>query len=111
VIIVDCPPLASGGDPLILGSLTGNLAVVIRTGATEKALAQAKIDQLSRLPIRILGAILNDVSAHDTYHSYYASYLPSYEPVPEEGDEVPTQILSGPSDRELDLEEEEARRG
>jgi len=111
VIIIDCPPLASGGDPLILGSLTGNLAVVIRTGATEKALAQAKIDQLSRLPIRILGAILNDVSAHDTYHSYYASYLPSYEPVPEEGDEVPTQILSGPSDRELDLEEEGARKG
>jgi Mrp family chromosome partitioning ATPase len=95
VIIVDCPPLASGGDPLILGSLTGNLAVVIRTGATEKALAQAKLDQLGRLPIRILGAILNDVSERDSYHSYYASYLPSYEPVPEEGEEEPAPLLSG----------------
>lgn len=94
VIIVDCPPLASGGDPLILGSLTGNLAVVIRTGATEKALAHAKLDQLSRLPIRILGAVLNDVSAADSYHSYYASYLPSYEPLPEEGDTEGTQLLS-----------------
>lgn len=93
VIIIDCPPLASGGDPLILGSLTGNLAVVIRTGTTEKALAQAKLDQLTRLPIRILGAILNDVSASDSYHSYYASYLPSYEPVPEEGDDEMTQLL------------------
>lgn len=95
VIIVDCPPLASGGDPLILGSLTGNLAVVIRTGSTEKALAHAKLDQLARLPIRILGAVLNDVSASDSYHSYYASYLPSYEPVPEQGDEEGTTLLSG----------------
>jgi capsular exopolysaccharide synthesis family protein len=94
VIIVDCPPLASGGDPLILGSLTGNLAVVIRTGATERALAIAKLDQLSRLPIRILGAILNDVSASDSYHSYYGSYLPSYEPVPEEWDSEETQLLA-----------------
>lgn len=94
VIIVDCPPLASGGDPLILGSLTGNLAVVIRTGSTEKALAQAKLDQLSRLPIRILGAILNDVSERDQYHSYYGSYLPSYEPIPEEGDDEATPLLA-----------------
>lgn len=94
VIIVDCPPLASGGDPLILGSLTGNLAVVIRTGSTERALAMAKLDQLSRLPIRILGAILNDVSASDSYHSYYGSYLPSYEPVPEEWDSEATQLLA-----------------
>lgn len=94
VIIVDCPPLASGGDPLILGSLTGNMAVVIRTGATERALAQAKLDQLARLPIRILGAILNDVSATDSYHSYYAHYLPSYEPVPEEGDMEARDLLA-----------------
>jgi capsular exopolysaccharide synthesis family protein len=94
VIIVDSPPLASGGDPLILGSLTGNLAVVIRTGTTEKALAQAKLDRLSQLPIRILGAILNDVSSSDSYHSYYGSYLPSYEPLPEVGDEEATQLLS-----------------
>lgn len=95
VIIVDCPPLASGGDPLILGSLAGNLAVVIRTGSTEKALTIAKLDQLSRLPIRILGAILNDVSPRDSYHAYYASYLPSYEPVPEGDDLEGTQLLSG----------------
>jgi capsular exopolysaccharide synthesis family protein len=94
VVIVDCPPLASGGDPLILGSLTGNLAIVIRTGTTEKGLAQAKLDQLTRLPIRILGVILNDVSERDSYHSYYVSYLPSYEPIPEEGDSQPTRLLS-----------------
>ena len=97
VIIVDSPPLGSGGDPLILGSLTGNLALVIRTGTTDKALTQAKLDQLARLPIRVLGAILNDVSVRDTYYSYYTSYLPGYEPVPEDEDDEPTgaPLVSG----------------
>ncbi|HET9949670.1 MAG TPA: polysaccharide biosynthesis tyrosine autokinase [Longimicrobiales bacterium] len=94
VIIVDTPPLAAGGDALILSTLTGNLAVVIRTGATEKQLAQAKLDQLSRLPIRVLGAILNDVDPSDGYHYYYASYLPGYEPVPEEGEDQDARLIS-----------------
>lgn len=96
VIIVDSPPLASGGDPLILSTLTGNLALVIRTGSTEKALTQAKLDQLSRLPIRVLGAVLNDVSAAAAYYSYYGSYLPGYEPVPEDedSDSSGAQLLS-----------------
>jgi capsular exopolysaccharide synthesis family protein len=94
VIVVDSPPLASGGDPLILSTLTGNLAIVIRTGTTERALAQAKLEQLSRLPIRLLGAILNDVDPSDGYHYYYSAYLPGYEPVPEEGEEGP-RLISG----------------
>ncbi len=94
VIIVDSPPLASGGDPLILGALAGNMAVVIRTGTTERGLAQAKLDQLGRLPIRILGAVLNDISPTDSYHSYYTSYLASYEPLPEVGDTEATQLLA-----------------
>jgi capsular exopolysaccharide synthesis family protein len=96
VVIVDSPPLASGGDPLILSSLTGNLAVVIRTGSTEKQLAQAKLDQLSRLPLRILGAILNDVDPSSSgYGYYYSKYLPSYEPVAEEEGDDGVQLLSG----------------
>lgn len=96
VIIVDSPPLAAGGDALILATLTGNLAVVIRTGATDRQLTMAKLDQLTRLPIRVLGAILNDVDPEDGYHYYYSSYLPGYEPVPvEEDSEEGVQLLSG----------------
>jgi len=94
VIIVDTPPLAAGGDALILSTLTGNLAVVIRTGATEKQLAFAKLEQLSRLPIRLLGAILNDVDPSDGYHYYYSAYLPGYEPVPEEGEVADAPLIS-----------------
>ncbi|MEX2049023.1 MAG: polysaccharide biosynthesis tyrosine autokinase [Gemmatimonadota bacterium] len=94
VIIVDTPPLAAGGDAMILSTLTGNLAVVIRTGTTERQLALVKLEQISRLPIRILGAILNDVDPSDGYHYYYSAYLPGYEPVPEDGEEDGVQLIS-----------------
>ena len=94
VIIVDCPPLAAGGDALILGTLTGNLTVIIRTGSTEKHLTQAKLAPVSRLPIRILGAVLNDVDPTDGYHYYYSAYLPEYEPLPAEEEEDAVQLLS-----------------
>lgn len=96
VIIVDCPPLAAGGDAVILGSLVGNLALVLRTGTTDKQLTSAKLDLLQRLPIRLLGAILNDVDPTGGYDSYYyTTYLPDYQPIPEEEDEEGTKLLSG----------------
>jgi polysaccharide biosynthesis transport protein len=95
VIIVDCPPLAAGGDALILSSLVGNMALVLRTGTTDKHLTHAKLDRLQRLPIRLLGAILNDVDPSGGYDSYYYStYLPDYQPIPEEQDEDGVKLLS-----------------
>ena len=96
VIIVDCPPLAAGGDAVILGSLVGNLALVLRTGTTDKQLTQAKLDLLQRLPIRVLGAILNDVDPTRGYDSYYyTTYLPDYQPIPEGEDGEGVKLLSG----------------
>lgn len=77
VIIIDSPPLSGGGDALVLSSLTGNVAVVLRSGSTGKALAAAKIERLSRYPLRVLGAILNDIEP-DGLYGYYPNYLPSY---------------------------------
>jgi len=96
VIIVDCPPLAAGGDAVILGSLVGNIALVLRTGSTDKQLTQAKLDQVQRLPIRVLGAILNDVDPSKGYDAYYyTTYLPDYQPIPEGEDEKGVRLLSG----------------
>jgi Mrp family chromosome partitioning ATPase len=80
VILIDSPPLAAGADIMVLAGLAGQLAVVLRTGSTDKRLAVAKLDTLSRLPVRVLGAILNDVEPKGEYYSYYASYLPDYAP-------------------------------
>ena len=76
VIILDSAPLGAGVDPLVLGSLTGSLLLVLRTGVTDKELATVKLGDLDRLPIRVLGAVLNDVKPSGVYRYY--SYLPGY---------------------------------
>lgn len=90
VILVDSPPLATGIDPFVLGTLTGNLLLIMRTGSTDRDMAGAKLDLLQRLPIRILGAVLNGVSATGLYRYYYRhyAYLPGYQAE----DEEPTDV-------------------
>ena len=75
-IIVDTAPLGAGIDPYALGAATGNLALVLRTGRTDRKLAHNKLETLDRMPVRVVGAILNDVRA-DAFYKYY-SYLDGY---------------------------------
>lgn len=85
VIVVDSPPLTAGVDPFVLGTLTGSLLVVLRTGHSNREIAGAKLEVLDRLPIRLLGAVMNDVpkGAAYGYYAYYSYYLPGYETVEE----------------------------
>ena len=76
VVLVDSPPLGSGVDPYTLGTLTGNLLLVLRTGTTNLALARTKLTVLDHLPIRLLGVVLNDVRPGGMYRYY--SYLSGY---------------------------------
>jgi capsular exopolysaccharide synthesis family protein len=76
VIIVDSPPLGVGIDPLVWGTATGNIMLVLRTGVTDREMAAAKLELLDRLPIRVLGAVLNDVRAGGAYRYY--GYTPGY---------------------------------
>jgi tyrosine-protein kinase Etk/Wzc len=77
VILVDSPPLGACVDPMILGTLTRNLVLVLRTGTTDRAMAESKLDVLDRLPVRVLGAILNEVTTGGPYRYY--SYMTGYE--------------------------------
>jgi len=76
VVLVDSPPLGSGVDPYTLGTLTGNMLLVLRTGTTNLALARTKLTVLDHLPIRLLGVVLNDVRPGGMYRYY--SYLSGY---------------------------------
>ncbi len=76
VVLIDSPPLGAGIDPLVLGALTGSLIIVLRTGATNRDLTHVKLEGIERLPIRVLGAVLNDVQPGGVYRYY--SYLPGY---------------------------------
>jgi polysaccharide biosynthesis transport protein len=91
-IIIDSPPLGAGIDPLILGTMTGNMLLVMRTGKTERALAEAKLEVLDRMPIRLLGVILNGMDQGSSYRYY--SYMSGYEAGPEDPrDAVHRQVL------------------
>jgi capsular exopolysaccharide synthesis family protein len=74
-IIIDSPPLGAGIDPYVIGIATGSLLLVLRSGETDRKMAEAKLGLLYRLPIRLVGVVLNDTDEHRSYQ-YYA-YLQS----------------------------------
>jgi polysaccharide biosynthesis transport protein len=82
VIIVDSPPLGAGAEPYVLGTLTGTLLLVLRAGATNLGFTATKMDLIHRLPIRVLGAVLNAAPATGAYSYYH--YLPRYDDQPAE---------------------------
>src|SRR5881296_645458 len=77
VIVLDTAPLGAGVDALALAKLAGNLLMVLRLGRTDRELAEAKLEILRRLPIRLLGAVLNDVRDESEYRAY-AYYMDGY---------------------------------
>jgi hypothetical protein len=58
---------------------------VLRTGATDRKMAESKLKLLDRLPVRMLGAVLNDIRAQGEYKYY--SYLYGY--TTSEDDDLP----------------------
>ena len=77
VIITDSPPLGAGIDPFVLGSLCGNMVLVLRAGETDREMAESKLQIVDRLPIRLLGVVLNDVRSRTGPYKYY-SYISGY---------------------------------
>jgi capsular exopolysaccharide synthesis family protein len=74
VVIVDCSPLGAGIDPFVLGAATGNMMLVLRAGESNRKLAEAKLKLITRLPIRLLGVVLNDVRMAGDFQYYAYSY-------------------------------------
>lgn len=94
VIIFDTPPLGAGIDPFVLATATGNLAIVLRAGETDRQLAEAKLQVVDRLPVRLLGAILNDVRVGEGAYKYY-SYSYGYVAADENGSGSKAAITAG----------------
>jgi tyrosine-protein kinase Etk/Wzc len=92
VILMDSAPLAAGVDPCALGMATGSVLLVLRTGVTDRVIAEAKVDLLRGLPIRVLGAVLNDVHPGAAY-SYYSYSVAGYQVQKEDPDGKPGTLL------------------
>ena len=89
VVIVDSPPLGAGIDPFVLGTATGHIVLVLRSGETDRQMAEEKLKLIDRLPIRLLGAILNDIDTSATAYKYY-SYVYGYA-----AEEEPSRLTAG----------------
>lgn len=82
VVIFDTPPLAAGIDGYAIASAAGSLLVVLRVGQTERRMAAAKMLLVRRLPISIMGAVLNGVPTSGEYEYY--GYVGGYAAVDEQ---------------------------
>jgi polysaccharide biosynthesis transport protein len=85
VVLIDSPPLAAGMDPHALCVATTNVLFVVRLGKTDGHLARQKLELLARFPVRILGAVANDIQEAMGLNAEY-SYLPEYSAI--DADEV-----------------------
>jgi capsular exopolysaccharide synthesis family protein len=74
VVIIDSPPFIAGVDAFALGAVAGSILVVLRQGISDRKLAAAKLAVVDRLPIRILGAVINGVPAGGSYRYYGNDY-------------------------------------
>ena len=87
VILVDSPPLGAGSDALILGTLTGQLGLVLRAGQSDINYTRAKLAFLERLPVRMLGVIINAcVPGRAQGYYAYSDYIDGYGAVNEPED-------------------------
>lgn len=74
VVIIDSPPLVAGMDAYALGAAAGSMLIVLRPAFTNRKLAAAKLEVLDRLPIRILGAVINAIPGSGSYEYYGSDY-------------------------------------
>ncbi len=93
VVLVDSPPLGAGIDPFVLGTHTGSMLLVLRSGETDRQMAEAKLRILDRLPVRMLGAILNHIDSGTGAYKYY-SYSYGYSAENEAGSDEEVQVLT-----------------
>jgi capsular exopolysaccharide synthesis family protein len=77
VVIIDSPPFIAGVDAYALGAAAGNVLIVLRQGVSDRKLAAAKLTVLDRLPIRILGAVINGIPGGGMYRYYGTDYSQS----------------------------------
>lgn len=72
-VLFDTPPLGTFIDAAILGTLTDGTLLVIRRGATKRAIAKEVVKQMEQANINTLGTVLTfcEDESSDYYYKYY----------------------------------------
>lgn len=73
MVLFDAPPVVAVTDAAVLGMRVDGVLLVINAGHTRREHAKRAKEQLEKVNIRIVGAVLNGVSVDNTLGGYYAS--------------------------------------
>lgn len=92
VILIDSPPIGACVDPLVLATLSRDMLMVLRNGATDRQLAEWNLDLVDRLPIRVLGAVVNGISPRGAYRAYRYIKGYDYQVLPDDANGGPPRL-------------------
>jgi capsular exopolysaccharide synthesis family protein len=70
IVLFDAPPVIAVTDALVLGTRVDGVVLVVEAGATRREHARRAKEQLEKLNIRIVGAVLNGASVDNTLGGY-----------------------------------------
>lgn len=71
-VIIDAPPLTAVADAQILGKLVDGILLVVRPGVVDSAAANATKNLLAQSGQRVLGMVVNGITAGSSYGGYYS---------------------------------------
>ena len=74
-IIIDCPPVLSVTDPLVVSTKVDGTILVVREGKTKSKQVLAAFKELNKIRANVIGTILNDSKEMTRgYSKYYYQY-------------------------------------
>jgi non-specific protein-tyrosine kinase len=95
LVILDSPPILPVTDAAIVAPLVDGVVIVVDTGNTRSGTLRHAKDQLMRVHGRLLGAVMNKVSAGQAgYPHYYHYYSQSAESKPAKNGRVKPAVVA-----------------
>jgi capsular exopolysaccharide synthesis family protein len=73
-IVIDLPPILAAADALIVSKYVDGIVLVVRAGKTEKASLRVAYENIRTSSSKLLGTIINAISANQTGYYYYYYY-------------------------------------
>ncbi|MBI5563850.1 MAG: CpsD/CapB family tyrosine-protein kinase [Chloroflexi bacterium] len=70
IVLFDAPPVIAVTDAMVLGTRVDGMVLVVDAGQTRREHARRAKEQLEKLNIRIVGAVLNGASVDNTLGGY-----------------------------------------
>ena len=78
IIVMDSPPMVAVTDPIVLCKEADGLILIVRSGKTDRDVAEKSKNNAEYAKVKVLGCVLNDVDVRRVYGSYNYYYYYYY---------------------------------